>query len=45
MSLRDWWKARGAAPSEPDRKAMLDYLEAAFPPRAGPRGWQNPFQR
>ena len=43
----DWMMQRHnmPAPSEADRKAMLDYLEAAFPPRAGPRGWQNPFQR
>jgi hypothetical protein len=28
-----------------DRKVVLDYLEAKFPPRAAPagRGWQNPF--
>jgi hypothetical protein len=26
-----------------DRKAVLDYLEAAFPPRTTPGGWQNPF--
>lgn len=23
MSLRDWWKARGAEPSEPDRDSMI----------------------
>ena len=32
-------------PRDSDRNTMLDYLEAAFPPRAGPRGWQNPFQK
>jgi hypothetical protein len=28
-----------------DRKVVLDYLEAKFPPRQAPagRGWQNPF--
>jgi hypothetical protein len=25
------------------RKTVLDYLEAAFPPRRAPGGWQNPF--
>jgi len=28
-----------------DRKIVLDYLEAAFPPRRAPGGWQNPFQK
>ena len=28
-----------------DRKIVLDYLEAAFPPRTAPGGWQNPFQK
>jgi hypothetical protein len=28
-----------------DRKLILDYLEASFPPRTSPRGFQNPFQR
>ncbi len=28
-----------------DRKIVLDYLEAAFPPRTAPRGFQNPFQK
>ena len=28
-----------------DRNVVLDYLEASFPPRASPRGFQNPFQR
>jgi hypothetical protein len=27
----------------PDREAMLDYLEKAFPESAEQRGWQNPF--
>jgi len=26
-----------------DRKRILDYLEAAFPERKQPGGWQNPF--
>lgn len=31
-------------PDAKERKAMLDYLEKAFPPRApAARGWQNPF--
>ena len=25
------------------RKTVLDYLEATFPPRKAPGGWQNPF--
>jgi hypothetical protein len=30
-----------------DRKAVLDYLEATYPPRApaGRGGWQNPFSK
>ena len=32
-------------PRDADRKVMLDYLEAAFPPRKSQRGWQNPFQK
>jgi hypothetical protein len=27
------------------RKVVLDYLEATYPPRTAPRGWQNPFQK
>jgi hypothetical protein len=43
----DWMTQRHnmPAPRDNDRKAMLDYLEAAFPPRTAPRGWQNPFQK
>lgn len=26
-----------------DRKRILDYLEATFPPRGSGGGWQNPF--
>ena len=26
-----------------DRRKILDYLSAAFPERAQPRGWKNPF--
>jgi mono/diheme cytochrome c family protein len=33
------------SPADADRKAILDYLETAFPPHASPRGWQNPFQK
>jgi hypothetical protein len=42
----DWMtqKHNMPRPSENDRKALLDYLETAFPARAQ-RGWQNPFQR
>jgi hypothetical protein len=43
----DWMTQKHAMPrpKDADRKLLLDYLEAAFPPRAAPRGWQNPFQR
>ena len=43
----DWMTQRHAMPKprDADRKIMLDYLEAAFPARTGPRGWQNPFQK
>jgi hypothetical protein len=30
-------------PDDKTRKAMLDYLEATYPARTTPRGWQNPF--
>ena len=42
----DWMMQRHNMPRPRDveRKVMLDYLEAAFPPRTAPRGWQNPFQ-
>jgi len=33
-------------PDDKDRKTILDYLEAAYPPRAQNRGgWQNPFSK
>jgi hypothetical protein len=43
----DWMTQRFnmPVPGDADRKTMLDYLEAAFPPRSSPRGWQNPFQK
>lgn len=43
----DWMTQRHnmPRPRDPDRKIILDYLEAAFPPRTAPRGWQNPFQQ
>jgi hypothetical protein len=43
----DWMTQKHAMPrpKDADRKLLLDYLEAAFPPRTAPRGWQNPFQR
>jgi hypothetical protein len=42
----DWMTQRHAMPRprDADRKTMLDYLEAAFPPRTAPRGRPNPFQ-
>jgi len=43
----DWMTQRHSMPPVDGelRKIMLDYLEAAFPPRTAPRGWQNPFQK
>ncbi len=43
----DWMTERHNMPRvEGDlRKVVLDYLEAAFPPRKSPGGWQNPFQK
>jgi hypothetical protein len=32
-----------AEPAAEDRKAMLDYLEKNYPPRAPMGGWRNPF--
>ncbi len=43
----DWMTQRHNMPAldgDQDRKIVLDYLEATFPPRNTPRGWQNPFQ-
>jgi hypothetical protein len=42
----DWMTQRHnmPRPRDAERKVLLDYLEAAFPPRTSPRGWQNPFQ-
>ena len=42
----DWMteKHNMPKPRDDERKAMLDYLEAAFPPRAQ-RGWRNPFKK
>jgi hypothetical protein len=55
MSRRQWEesidlmtsKHNMPALSDKDRKIVLDYLEAAYPPRApsGQGGWQNPFMR
>ena len=41
----DWMTQRHSmpAPQDADRKAILDYLEATFPPRTAPRGRPNPF--
>ena len=34
----------GMPPVDGDlRKMVLDYLEATYPPRTRPGGWQNPF--
>ena len=43
----DWMTQRHNMPKlEGDqRKVVLDYLEATYPPRTAPRGWQNPFQK
>ena len=30
-------------PGPAEREAILSYLEATFPPRTAPGGWQNPF--
>ena len=42
----DWMTQRHNMPAlaDEDRKIVLDYLEATYPPRDTPRGWQNPFQ-
>ena len=42
----DWMTQRHNMPrlGNNDRKIVLDYLEASFPPRTAPRGFQNPFQ-
>jgi hypothetical protein len=42
----DWMTQRHGMPplDDADRKVVLDYLEATFPPRAPARGFQNPFQ-
>jgi hypothetical protein len=50
MNRRQWEESieqmiarHNMAPLEDkDRKIVLDYLEATYPPRS-PRGWQNPF--
>jgi len=43
----DWMTKRHNMPALAgnDRKVVLDYLEATYPPRPSPRGWQNPFQK
>jgi len=42
----DWMTQRHGMPKLEgnERTAVVDYLETVFPPRAAPRGWQNPFQ-
>jgi len=41
----DWMtqKHNMPKPDEKLRNTMLDYLEATYPPRNKPGGWQNPF--
>jgi hypothetical protein len=41
----DWMtKRHGMPPIDGDlRQTVLEYLEATFPPRQAPGGWQNPF--
>jgi hypothetical protein len=43
----DWMTQRHNMPrlEGEQRKVVLDYLEATYPPRTAPRGWQNPFQK
>ena len=43
----DWMTQRHNMPKleGDDRRIVLDYLEATYPPRSSPRGWQNPFQK
>ena len=42
----DWMTQKHNMPrlDETQRKTVLDYLEATYPPRTAPRGRQNPFQ-
>jgi hypothetical protein len=42
----DWMTQRHSMPKLEGeaRTIVLDYLEASFPPRTSPRGFQNPFQ-
>jgi mono/diheme cytochrome c family protein len=41
----DFMSARHNMPklADADRKTVLDYLEASFPPRSAPGGFRNPF--
>jgi mono/diheme cytochrome c family protein len=43
----DWMTKRHNMPplAEKERKIVLDYLSATYPPRTRPGGWQNPFAR
>jgi hypothetical protein len=43
----DWMTQRHNMPKLEGnvREIVLDYLEATYPPRSAPRGWQNPFQK
>jgi hypothetical protein len=39
-------RRHGMPPVDGDlRRMVLDYLEATFPPRTRPGGWQNPFAK
>jgi len=39
-------RRHGMPPVDGDlRRMVLDYLEAAFPPRTAPGGWTNPFAK
>jgi hypothetical protein len=43
----DWMTKRHNMPplEEKERRIVLDYLTATYPPRTRPGGWQNPFAR
>jgi hypothetical protein len=43
----DWMTQRHNMPplEGKARETVLEYLAATYPPRTGPRGWQNPFQK
>jgi hypothetical protein len=43
----DWMTQRHNMPKLDgnERRIVLDYLEATYPPQSAPRGWRNPFQK